>query len=145
MGETITLCTTRKPPLYKSTHCKVSLKQLTQRCHTLRITTEELLACDCIAEVQAMAKQQYRILAKQYHPDTPRAQHAMPHGGRALTPRKNGYSFRRITSAYHWICALPGEQLIDLYYWTPIPEAVLPWAMERAPLALGPGWQEWFL
>ena len=53
------------PPLVS----KVSYVLLKRRVRVLGITPEVLEQCQTLAEVQTLAKQQYRRLDKQYHPD----------------------------------------------------------------------------
>jgi hypothetical protein len=91
---------TRSLPLYAG-----SYHALQRRMHTLGMTDAQVDACRTIGDLQRLAKPQYRKLAKRYHPDHITAKHW---GGHLL----NGYTFRLIERAYHWLIALPDGLLV---------------------------------
>lgn len=126
-------------PVSRATVLKISYKVLMRRCHALGITRHEVWQCARVADVQTLAKVRYHVLARRYHPDAQARRQAL-----GLRTPLTGNKFRRITRTYTWIMGLPGWQSLDLWYWAPITDAILPWAMERPPLRLGAGWQEVF-
>ena len=137
---------TPKPPSALSPPVP-SYAMLRKRCRRLAITEDELQACPTLAALQSLAKHKYHRLARQYHPDAHRLRLQTSPKQRPLT----GETFRLLTKTYDWFMALPPHALLPtirkplptLWYETPpIYEADLPYALERKPLNLPPGWQE---
>ena len=133
------LMRTHPPAQPRSSILQVSVKLLCRRAHTLQISTHDVLACSLVAELQQLAKRQYHVLARQYHPDTVRGPQGMhPRPSDTRTP---GATFRKIQRAYAWIMGLPSWQSLNPWYWGTVPDIPLPGSLARKPIALGPGWQ----
>ena len=114
----------------------VSLVMLCRRAHALGIETHEVLSCQTIAALQALARQRYYALARQFHPDM-EAQRKADGMRCALYGRR----FSELANTYAWLLALDGEQVIDGTLGLTPPEVPLPSEWSRAPLAVGAGWQ----
>lgn len=72
-----------------------STAYLRRRAATLRISASAFDACETVGALQHVAKAQFRVLAKRYHPD-----HS------PMTPHI-GHTFRRVAAAYSYLMALP--------------------------------------
>ena len=132
---------------------------LRRKAHRLGISNKDFDACHTLGELQQLAKQRYRKLAKHFHPDK-RAQQARQQASPNLTQGTplRGAMFHYYADAYACLMKLPAHtmlhrrpklgnyprQLHDTQSIEPLPEreAILPLAMERRPLTLGFGWHE---
>lgn len=128
----------------------LTARSLRRRTRCLRLTAEVLALCVTVGDVQALAKAQYRLLARHYHPDsmrrnTQRARAAHPHTRRGEGRPLTGMTFRLVTTAYAWIQALDPRLVLSAlppraYVPLPCHEGELPSSFDR-PLPEAPeGW-----
>ena len=119
---------------------KITPKVLEFRAKKLKITPAELQKCKTLVEIKALAKQKYRILAREHHPDHRKI--GVWNGfGRC---EKRGSAFRLLTNTYKWFMALTEQDIVRKSMYPTVPDLPLPWHMERAPLHLPSGYSESF-
>ena len=118
-------------------------RQICATAKELRIPPEALHQCGTLDAVHTLARQAYHALARRYHPD---AYAAMMTAGTAPSKPTTGATFRRLTASYAWLIRLdatlvfaPPSYELPL---APVPDAVVPSALERRPSRVPAGWQE---